>query len=77
MPTYVLINTITEEEREEFFRSYSDLQEFLKDNPTYTQGVGKCNIVSGHGANFKTDAEFKSLLKHVKKNNHGAKIDIN
>lgn len=77
MPTYVLIDKATGEEWEEFFTSYTSLQEYLTEHPEHEQGVHALNIVSGHGASFKTDDGFKDLLKQVKKRNRGAKIDIN
>jgi len=77
MPTYVLINTETGEEYEEFFLSYTALQEHLAANPSLAQGVHAINIVSGHGSSFKTDNGFKDLLKQIKKNNLRSDIKIN
>lgn len=67
MPTYNFKNHDTGEEYE-LFLSLSEREEYLKNNPNVTQMVSAPALHSGRGFK-KPDAEFRSLLKHIKKGN--------
>lgn len=76
MPTYILVNKDTGEEFSEFFTTYTKFQEYLAENPNIEQGVPNyLNIVRGVGV-VKADDEFRSLLKKIKKEQPGNKIEI-
>tara|TARA_Y100001972_G_scaffold114605_1_gene150385 strand:+ start:535 stop:834 length:300 start_codon:yes stop_codon:yes gene_type:complete len=64
MPTYYIRNTETDEVSEEFC-SYDELQEWLKDNPTYKQAPTTINIVGGVGDRTKTDGGMKEVLGKI------------
>lgn len=65
MPTYRFLNTITNEEFEDFM-SISNLEGYLKDNPHFVQLVnGAPMIVSGRGMK-KPDQGFRDILKEIK-----------
>jgi len=68
MPTYGFLNNDSGEEYT-MFMSMSQLDEYLKDNPSITQLVnGAPMIVSGRG-NQKPDNGFRDLLRDIKKKN--------
>ena len=64
MPTYHIRNTETDEVFEEFC-TYDELQEWLKDNPTYKQSPTTINIVGGVGDNVKTDGGMKEVISKI------------
>ena len=64
MPTYHIRNTETDEVFEEFC-TYDELQEWLKDNPTYKQSPTTINIVGGVGDRTKTDGGMKEVFSRV------------
>jgi len=66
MPTYHIRNTETDEVFEEFC-TYDELQEWLKDNPTYKQSPTSINIVGGTGDRIKTDGGMKEVLGKIAK----------
>lgn len=69
MPTYKFLDNVTGEEWEDFM-SISALDEYLRDNPTFTQLVhGAPLIHSGRGLNQKPDNGFRDLLKDIKRRN--------
>lgn len=74
MPTYTLKNKETLEEREEFFTSYSKLEEFLAANPNYETIIRKAPAL--HGGNLKIDSGFKDVLSKIKQGSPGNNIDI-
>jgi hypothetical protein len=64
---YTFINPKTLEE-EQYFLNEKELEKFIKDHPGYEQTFGAPLIVSGRASSqFKTDNEFNSLLKKIKK----------
>ena len=68
MPTYNFINTINNEEFEEFM-SISSLETFLQENPHIVQQVGGAPMIhSGRGLK-KPDNAFREILREVKKKN--------
>lgn len=79
MPIYKIVNKKTGEEIDDYFTSYSELTEFLTQNPHLTTGVpDRLNIATGaRASSFKTDDSFKDLLKSVKKGSPGSKMEIN
>ena len=66
MPTYILRDTKTDEQFEEFC-SWSELQEFLKQNPKYTQVPTAAALVGDHvmGVGPKIDDGFKENLSRI------------
>lgn len=68
MPTYNFINTINNEEFEDFM-SISALETFLQENPHIVQLVGGAPMIhSGRGLQ-KPDNAFREILREVKKKN--------
>ena len=71
MPTYMFLNTKTNEEHTQFM-FMSELEGYLKDNPHFVQLVnGAPMIVSG--VSNKPDQGFRDLLKEMK-NKHSKGI---
>lgn len=71
MPTYNFRNDKTGEEFEVQMR-ISELDEYKKNNPNLTQFLVKAPATVYDSASLglrKTDSEFNSLLKHIKKGN--------
>jgi hypothetical protein len=61
----------------EFFFDEEEKTMFESANPLWQRTYpGGPMIVTGTGSKFKTDSEFKSLLKKVKKGSPGNKIDV-
>ena len=79
MPIYKIVNKVTGDEHEEYFTSYSELQEFLAQNNELTTGVpDQVNITTGQRlSTFKNDDSFKDLLKNIKEKNKGSKMELN
>lgn len=72
MPTYKFLDNETGEEFEDFM-SISALDEFLRDNPNFTQLVhGAPLIHSGRGL-AKPDIGFREILKDIKRRNSKGK----
>lgn len=73
MPTYKFLDNVTGEEWEDFM-SISALDEYLRDNPTFTQLVNGAPLIhSGRGLS-KPDIGFREVLKDIKrKNSQGVK----
>jgi hypothetical protein len=68
MPSYTLLNTNTDEQTEQFFRSYVDKDMFLEENPTYKQLLSTPGFVTQVGSTVsRTSGDFRDLLKKVKK----------
>lgn len=70
MPTYSFMNKETEE-IEEIFMSFSQREEYLKNNPHMEQVILQAPAI-GDSARLgirRTDDNFNSLLKHIKKGN--------
>ena len=66
MPTYLIKNTETEEEKE-VFMSYGTLQEYLSLNPEWSQIHKSSHLVSGVKDVFaRTDDGWKDTLRRVK-----------
>ena len=68
MPTYDLLNTVTDEELE-VFMSYSSLQEYLTDNPNWKMVHKKTGgFINGNGDIFsKLPDGYNDHLKAIKK----------
>ena len=66
MPTYRFLNTETNEEFEEFM-SISALEDYLKDNPHFTQLINGAPLISSGRGIGKPDQGFRDLLKDMKK----------
>lgn len=67
MPTYCLKNKETEEEHDEYFTSYSKLEEFLVSNPSFMTIIRSAPaLVSGVGGAKISDG-FNDLLKGIKR----------
>ena len=68
MPTYTLKDIETGEEHQEFFTSWSKLDEYLAENTNYITVIRQAPaIVSGHGIGLKVADGFNDLLKGIKK----------
>ena len=67
MPTYLIKNTETEEEKE-VFMNYGTLQEYLSMNPSWSQIHKSSHIVGGVRDVFsRTDEGWKDVVKSIKK----------
>ena len=67
MPTYLIKNTETEEEKE-VFMSYGTLQHYLEVNPEWKQIHKSSHLVSGVKDVFaRTDDGWKDVMKSIKK----------
>ena len=75
MPTY-LIRDKKSGEVEEVFMSISEMEKFLAKNPKKERVISAPAIVSGVSAGRnKPDNGFRDILKTIKKNNRGSKIN--
>lgn len=78
MPTYIFIDKKTKKE-EELFMTMSEMDEYRKSNPSKMLGVSSPAIVSGVASSRagygKPDSSFRDILKTIKKNNRGSKIN--
>lgn len=64
MPTYVFLNTETNE-LEEHFMSYTKLDEFRESNPHLKSQVTAPSIVSGVSVKDKRDGGFKEVMSKI------------
>lgn len=66
MPTYILRNTETDEEYEEFC-TWDELEKFLKENPKFQQVPSAPHIVGDHvmGVGPKNDNGWKENLARI------------
>jgi len=65
MPLYTFRDTDSGYEFEEFF-TFSEKDEFLKENPSIVQVIGAPNIVSGiSGITHKNDSGFNDLMNRI------------
>ena len=74
MPLYQFHNTETDEYFEDFF-SFSDRENYLKENPHIKAVVGSPGIVSGVNMSHKLDDGFKDVLKRIKSHHRGSNIE--
>lgn len=65
MPNYNFVNTLTKEEFTSFM-SWAEREQMLADHPELQPLPSSAAIVSGVGG-FKTNHEFRSLLKKISK----------
>lgn len=73
MPTYTFLNTETNEEFDRVLRM-KDLDEYKSDNPHLKQIIRKQQpIIRGHAK--KPDANFRDLLKTIKKGSPRSNIN--
>jgi len=76
MPTYILHNSKTKKE-EEHFLSWNELQDLLSQNPQLSQIPSAPAIVSGvANRRNKPDEGFRDILRRIKKNNRGSKVNV-
>lgn len=77
MPTYIIRNNETGVEEEKFLR-IAEMEELLKSNPSLSlvHRDSSAMIVSGVSAGRnKPDDSFRDILRRIKKNNRGSRID--
>jgi len=75
MPSYVIRDTQTNKVEEMFMR-ISEMEEYLAQNPTKQLVPNAPAIVSGVSAGRnKPDESFRDVLRTIKKNNRGSKIN--
>ena len=75
MPIYKLVNTETDETKEEYC-TYEELQEILKDKD-WTRILGFPKIVTGVGTlQSKVPDGFRDRLKQIKKNTRNNTIKV-
>lgn len=66
MPLYSIHNVETGEPEEDFWGSYSSLQEFLKDNPHLAQTITAPALISGvAGVTHKNDGGFNDMMSRI------------
>ena len=71
MPTYVVKNKKTEEEKE-LFCSYEKRNEWLKENPDWTGVIGTPSTISQAGSTLsRTSSDWQNLLSNIKKGSGG------
>ena len=71
MPTYVVKNKKTEEEKE-IFCSYEKRNEWLKENPDWIGVIGSPSTISQHGSTLgRTSSDWQNLLSSIKKGSGG------
>ncbi len=71
MPTYTILDTNTKEESTVFMK-WSELEQYLKDNPHFQQILTPIAIGDPYAlGRLKTDSVFNERLKTIKKNNPG------
>ncbi len=75
MPTYTFRDIITNID-EDIYMKMSDIDEYLAKNPTKNKIITSASIISGiqSGTN-KPDANFRDLLRTIKKNNRRSTIN--
>lgn len=66
MPMYTVCNTVTGEEKDDFFPSHDALETWLAENPDYERRFKGVAIVSGVGG-IKVSDGFNDILKGAKK----------
>jgi hypothetical protein len=75
MPTYTFHDTTTNAD-EDIFMKFSDVDNYLAKNPTKTKIITSVSIVSGiQSATNKPDANFRDILRTIKKNNRRSTIN--
>lgn len=72
-PTYRFLNNETNEEFEEFMK-ISELDSYLEENKNITQLVNGAPMISSGRGMTKPDAEFRNLLKDMKKKHSAGRI---
>jgi hypothetical protein len=78
MPTYTARHLKTLEEKDLGLLSFSEMEEWKKENPEWEIACGKPLLHSGIGLGLKTarnDDSFKDHIKKIKMNNPGNTID--
>ena len=71
MPTYVVKNKKTEEEKE-IFCSYEKRNEWLKENPDWIGVIGTPSTISQAGSTLgRTSSDWQNLLSSIKKGSGG------
>ena len=71
MPTYVVKNKKTEEEKE-IFCSYEKRNEWLKENPDWIGVIGTPSTISQAGSTLsRTSSDWQNLLSNIKKGSGG------
>jgi len=66
MPTYPIYNIETGEAEEDFWGSYSALQEFLAANPHLAKSVTAPALISGiAGVTHKNDSGFNDMMSRI------------
>ena len=75
MPFFVFKNKDTDEVFTKLM-SFKDIDKFLKENPNYVQQLTAPGIADPHlMGRIKPDDGFRDILKEVKKNHRGSKIN--
>lgn len=74
MPTYVFLNTETNE-IEEHFMSYTKLDEFKESNPHLKSQVTAPSIVSGVATKDRRSDGFKEVMAKVGEAHPGSNVD--
>ena len=71
MPTYVVKNKKTEEEKE-IICSYEKRNEWLKENPDWIGVIGTPSTISQPGSTLsRTSSDWQNLLSNIKKGSGG------
>ena len=75
MPIYTFHDTTTNTD-EDIFMKISDVDDYLAKNPIKTKIITSASIISGlaSGTN-KPDANFRDILRTIKKNNRRSTIN--
>ena len=74
MPSYKFLNKDTNEEVD-IFMSISERDMFLQENPNMEQLVNGAPSIGYSTLTKKPDNGFRDILKTIKKNNRGSKIN--
>lgn len=75
MPTYVFRNKVSGEQTEKFM-SLREREQYLQDNPDLEPVFGAPALVDpGHLGRLKPSEGFRDVLRNIKKNNVGSKIN--
>jgi hypothetical protein len=75
MPTYSFEDLETGK-TESIFMSISEMEEYLVKNPSKRKLLSTPAIVSGVSGIRKPDEGFRDILRSIKKNNRGSKLNI-
>lgn len=76
MPSYTLENMDTKEQKD-VIMSWSELEDFIKENPEWKQIPGAPKIISGaKGVHSQTSDGFRDVLRGIKKANRGSNIYV-